>query len=102
MQVFGADLLNDRSLERIFLELCGYVGIKPFECVGTAEEVRAALKRTSSYYGENNIPYLLELYLNKADGTTTEDAYNFDKILKNRSDDNLLNTKFKSRLLENL
>ncbi len=39
----GADLLNDPAQEQGFRALCGLGEEKPFECVGTIEESRAAL-----------------------------------------------------------
>lgn len=41
--IYGHDLLDDASLEPILQELIGRAATKPFECVGTVEEVRAAL-----------------------------------------------------------
>jgi len=40
--IFAADLLDDASLVAGFADLCG-LGDKPFECVGTKAEARAAL-----------------------------------------------------------
>ena len=40
--LFGANLFDFPSLEQTFRELLGLQGFKPFECVGTADEVRAA------------------------------------------------------------
>lgn len=42
IEIFGRNLLNDGSLASAFGDLAG-LGIKPFECVGTEEESRAAL-----------------------------------------------------------
>lgn len=41
-QLFGADLLDDASLIDAYAALCG-IGDKPFECVGTLAESRAAM-----------------------------------------------------------
>ena len=41
---FGKDLMADTSLQPILEELNGTAPVKPFECVGTVEEVRACLK----------------------------------------------------------
>ena len=41
--VFGKDLMADESLRPILEELNGTAPVKPFECVGTVEEVRACL-----------------------------------------------------------
>lgn len=42
--IFGKDLMADESLRPILEELNGTAPVKPFECVGTVEEVRACLK----------------------------------------------------------
>ena len=39
--IFGKDLMADTSLQPILEELNGTAAVKPFECVGTVEEVRA-------------------------------------------------------------
>ena len=39
--IFGKDLMADESLRPILEELNGTAAVKPFECVGTVEEVRA-------------------------------------------------------------
>ena len=41
--IFGKDLMADDSLRPIFEELNGTAAVKPFECVGTVEEVRACM-----------------------------------------------------------
>ena len=42
--IFGKDLMADASLQPIFEELNGTAAVKPFECVGTVEEVRACME----------------------------------------------------------
>ena len=42
--IFGKDLMADESLRPILEELDGTAAVKPFECVGTVEEVRACMK----------------------------------------------------------
>lgn len=44
IQVFGHDLFEDESLVPLFNELLGISGIKPFECVGTNEEMLLAFR----------------------------------------------------------
>ncbi|PZM86628.1 MAG: hypothetical protein DLD55_05210 [candidate division SR1 bacterium] len=41
-QIFARDLFADEGLVRLFEELLGISGIKPFECVGTNEEMLLA------------------------------------------------------------
>ncbi len=45
--IFGKDLMADTSLQPILEELNGTAPVKPFECVGTVEEVRACLTATT-------------------------------------------------------
>ena len=56
--IFGKDLMADPSLQPILEELNGTAAVKPFECVGTVEEVRACLQAagisTSSMNAETN------------------------------------------------
>ena len=59
--IFNKDLFDDKSLLNTFLELLGYADRKPFECVGTYEEVRDAVSRTILNY-KGPLPYLLEYY----------------------------------------
>ena len=42
--IFGKDLLADPDLQPVFEELNGTAPVKPFECVGTVEEVRACME----------------------------------------------------------
>ena len=66
--IFNHDLLNDMDLLPILLELTGLSEVKPFECVGTIDETKAAiaqylltnpatgiLREYSDIYGKTNI-----------------------------------------------
>lgn len=44
INLFGKNLFTDPEMGQIFRELLGLEGIKPFECVGSVEEVRQALR----------------------------------------------------------
>ena len=44
IEIFGKDLMADASLRPIFEELNGTAAVKPFECVGTVEEVQACME----------------------------------------------------------
>ena len=73
IEIFGEDLFEKEYLLDIFIELTGYGKTKPFECVGTYEEVRYAITKTISkldkqpnlenkYNRENNLnPYFENL-----------------------------------------
>jgi len=47
LDIFGKNLFEDESLISLFEELLGIKNFKPFECVGTPEEVKEALKKIS-------------------------------------------------------
>ncbi|MCL2245784.1 MAG: hypothetical protein FWC10_01555 [Lentimicrobiaceae bacterium] len=59
LQIFGEDLLNKPEMERFFYQLIGKTPTKPFECVGTVEEVVAALKMLVN---QKEKGYLLEVF----------------------------------------
>jgi UDP-N-acetyl-alpha-D-muramoyl-L-alanyl-L-glutamate epimerase len=59
--MFGEDLFEKESLKGIFAELRGETEVKPFDCVGTPEEVRYAVKGGDAedlfdFHGEHGIP----------------------------------------------
>lgn len=58
---FGCNMLEKAELAEDFDGLCGFSGVKPFECVGTAKEVNAALELTLKKYS-GTLPVLLEEY----------------------------------------
>ena len=95
IEIFGKDMLDDISLKRIFDELTGFSDVKPFECVGTPDEVRAALWK---YLKNNPVkPSLLAdfNYIGEFDFNTLISEYNtehhipekLEHILKNALND---------------
>lgn len=65
---FGRDLWTADDLAEDFARLCGMVEVKPFECVGTVEEVQFALYLELSRRAETAKPRSeLPLLLKKAD-----------------------------------
>ena len=57
-------MLEKESLLETFIELCGYGEIKPFECVGTFEEVRFCVNKIIKEYNQDDLPFLLKYYKN--------------------------------------
>ena len=96
IRIFGEDLFEKEDLLDIFIELTGYGKTKPFECVGTYEEVRYAITKTISKLDKK--PYLLKYYkehfelenLNK----NLENKYNLENNL-NPYFENLLKSELK-------
>lgn len=61
--VFENDMLNDKTLEDVFLDLILPDRLKPFECVGTRLEINFALQE--ALRNKKEYPYLLKLYKDK-------------------------------------
>lgn len=61
--IFQKNLLDDARLEPIFDELTGKASIKPFECVGTPDEVKAALFAFANKLNEKQYPVLLKKFM---------------------------------------
>lgn len=60
-KTFGCNMLDKPEMLADFDGLCGFSGVKPFECVGTAGEIRAALDLTVQN-SSGKLPFLLESY----------------------------------------
>ena len=87
--IFGKDLMADTSLQPILEELNGTAAVKPFECVGTVEEVRACLAATKE------APEC-SLSLSKGEGPTV------DEILRRFNDEHFLPEHFVQILKQRL
>lgn len=63
-EIFGADMTNDPSMQEDFEKLAGLHSEKPFECVGSRDEVNAALCLTIEQMEKTGepLPYLLDWY----------------------------------------
>jgi hypothetical protein len=61
IQIFGNDLLNNENLKHEFNQLIGIENTKPFECVGTIDEVNTALNLHIRRF-PNHTPSLIEYY----------------------------------------
>jgi UDP-N-acetyl-alpha-D-muramoyl-L-alanyl-L-glutamate epimerase len=58
--IFGHNLLDDQDLEKTLEELSGISEIKPFECIGTVDEVNVALSEAVKFYENEKLPFLLD------------------------------------------
>ncbi len=64
--IFGHDLLDDETLLPMLWQLSGQVPEKPFECIGTIDEVNAALQYLVGVtYRGRSLPALLRHYAGK-------------------------------------
>ena len=61
-RIFGKDMLDDRDLQELFDALSKSEEVKPFECVGTYDEVNYALGKKVRSYSNAELPHLLKNY----------------------------------------
>ena len=61
-KIFGRDLLSDPDLGLYFEQLTGIAPEKPFDCVGTIDEVNAAVQATIRKRDGKDLPLLLARY----------------------------------------
>lgn len=81
--IFGNNLLEDNDLIPILKQLSGEVEVKPFECVGTVEEVNACLEycRKAKDERQKTLVPSVENLLNQYDETNNLPKH-FEAILK--------------------
>ena len=97
VSIFKEDLFEKKELLPTLLELTGNAESKPFDCVGTVEEVQFALSLTILKLKEKNksLPYLLDYY-EKNDKLSNVS----DNLLTHYNEENNLNPYFE-KLLRN-
>lgn len=93
VKIFGEDLFEREDLLKTFVELCGYGETKPFECVGTYNEIRYAVTKTIENVN-GKLPFLLKFYNENFEKVNSNllEYYNennnlpeeFEKILKGK------------------
>ncbi len=64
LRIFGRNLLDESSLEQLFLELTGQVGEPPLDCVGTVEELVVSLNMAYNQHKFTN-SHLVQLALER-------------------------------------
>lgn len=81
--IFGNNLMEDNDLIPILKQLSGEVEVKPFECVGTVEEVNACLEycRKAKDERQKTLVPSVENLLNQYDETNNLPKH-FEAILK--------------------
>lgn len=72
IETFGENLFNNEALIEYFDQLCGFADEKPFECVGTIDEVNAALIHVTQNH-EGNLSILLRRYADNIKNTSNAD-----------------------------
>ncbi len=101
-QIFGKDLFADGTLLPTFLQLLGKSDNKPFDCVGTFEEVNFAVSQTIENLRQTSeeLPYLLQYYAKHYELADTSDdittRYNHENFLDEAQNTALRNEVFRN------
>ncbi len=90
--IFGKRLFEDETLMEDFDKLCGILPEKPFECVGSRDEVNASVTETIGKYSQAQrpLPALLMHYQDSA----VVPAIAFDKYITKLSSEHALDEFF--------
>lgn len=73
-KIFNQELYDNKNLIPLYKELLGIQGIKPFECVGTNEEVAYAMYlQYKNLEKKSQIPPILEMFRDKVLPTLSAD-----------------------------
>ena len=101
VSIFHADMLNDPDMMDLFEQLTGMQDNKPFECVGTRDEVNTAICMSIAGYEKKNRP--LPLLYREYQKTPYYEAYRDRRVSwDNWNDENSLPDAFKVLLKERL
>ena len=90
--IFGKRLFEDETLITDFDKLCGILPEKPFECVGSRDEVNAAITETIAKYAKAKLP-LPALLLHYQDAAVVP-AIPFENYKKQFSSEHALDEFF--------
>ena len=102
--IFGRDMLNDRKMLGYFTELIGKSEHKPFECVGSIDEVNLAVSLAVRELEKNGqpLPLLFEEY--KKSGLYQPETIDMknDSCCKSFNSQNLLPEEFENILTKEM
>lgn len=92
--IFGKRLFEDETLMEDFDKLCGILPEKPFECVGSRDEVNASITEAIHKYSAKQIP-LPKLLMHYQDHAVCPDI-SFEKYCKHYTTEHGLNEFFEN------
>jgi UDP-N-acetyl-alpha-D-muramoyl-L-alanyl-L-glutamate epimerase len=95
VHIFGKNLYELPQMLVYLKELTGIAEVKPFECVGTLDEVNAALHMFISKHQHQKLPLLIDYYSNTT-VFSPHDTRLTSKILNEFNKDHFLEPKFLS------
>jgi hypothetical protein len=93
VHIFGKNLFELPQMLGYLKELTGIDEVKPFECVGTIDEVNAALHMYIARHKHEKPPLLIDYYSNTTN-FSQGDARLADKILNEFNNDHFLESRF--------
>ena len=99
-EIFGKRLLEDETLINDFDKLCGIISEKPFECVGSIDEVNASINVIVSKYENEGIKFP-KLLLHYKELEIANDL-SFEKIISQYSNEHGMNKYFENIIKEAL
>ena len=100
--IFGKDLLNDKSMTEYFTELIGKSAHKPFECVGSVDEVNLAVSLAIRKRDGGKLPLLFERYKEQGFYNPVNLDEKNNEYCKYFSSENLLPESFRKILLNEM
>jgi hypothetical protein len=89
--------LKDADLWPLLRQLSGMTRSKPFDCIGTVDEVNAALQMTMNTIPETGLPDLLKLYKD-SEMYSRYRNFNANTLLHAFNENNFLPKKFETLL----
>ena len=101
IRIFGRNMADDPALEGFFDGLIGAVPEKPFECVGSRDEINCAVTLTIRDYPEGKeLPYLFRHY--RKTGYYEKTLPDCERFYDHYDEENLLPPAFREALKESL
>ncbi len=97
IKIFDKDILDDDSLLPVLNELTGTTPVKPFECVGTVDEVNAAIAYAIGRNGD--LPALFEEYKRSKVYEIYKNV-KFSELLNDFNTEHFLSDKFEKVILK--
>ena len=93
IHIFGKNLFEDSGLIGYLKELTGIEEVKPFECVGTVDEVNAALHLFIKNHSHEKWPLLIDYYSNTSNYSAYREG-SAEELLLHRNDEHFLEPRF--------
>jgi len=93
VHIFGINLFEKPEMLECLKELTGIADVKPFECVGTIDEVNAALHMFIARHKNKKLPLLIDYYSNTTN-FSPDDPEISAKVLTEFNNDHFLKPEF--------